>query len=383
MPVPPESAAKEAERGLEWRDKHNRGGTAVGVARARDIANRRNLSDDTVRRMVSYFARHEVDKQGQGWSPGEDGYPSAGRIAWALWGGDPGRTWAESEVRKMGDRQERTREELSCGFRVTECHEVTQSDDGTICRFEGIASIFGQRFDAYVPARNRIEPTMIHPGAFAKTIQERDPNKVKLYWQHRTDLPPVGAAVRLSEAREGLIVSGRIVGTSLGGDVATLVRTRVLDELSIGATAIKYDFEDDDDGETMRHVREYMLHEVSVVDEGANPGSRVTDVMRRYDDVFWSDLAARCRDASDEEVLRIVQAPFRDEHAGKVLSGKNKTLVQQAIDALQALIAAAEPQAAPDQDTETPALTVPRSELLNAALRLTELGHKLRSQGVQ
>ena len=38
--------------------------------------------------MASYFARHEVDKQGQGWSPGEDGFPSAGRIAWALWGGD-------------------------------------------------------------------------------------------------------------------------------------------------------------------------------------------------------------------------------------------------------------------------------------------------------
>lgn len=382
MPVPPESAAKEAERGLEWRDKHNRGGTAVGVARARDIANRRNLSDDTVRRMVSYFARHEVDKQGQGWSPGEDGYPSAGRIAWALWGGDPGRTWAESEVRKMGDRQERTREELACGFRVTECHMEPQ-DDGTVCRFEGIASIFGQRFDAYVPARNRVEPTMIHPGAFSKTIQERAAGKVKILWQHRSDLPPIGAAVQLSEAREGLLIAGRVVGTSLGRDVATLMKTGVLDELSIGATAIKYDFEDDDDGETMRHVREYMLHEVSVVDEGANPGSRVTDVMRRYDDVFWSDLAARCRDASDEEVLRIVQAPFRDEHAGKVLSGKNKTLVQQAIDALQALIAAAEPQAAPDQDTETPALTVPRSELLNAALRLTELGHKLRSQGVQ
>ena len=46
--------------------------------------------------MVSYFARHEVDKDGQGWSPGQDGYPSAGRIAWALWGGDAGRTWAEA-----------------------------------------------------------------------------------------------------------------------------------------------------------------------------------------------------------------------------------------------------------------------------------------------
>lgn len=58
-------------------------------------------------RMVSYFARHEVDKQGQGWSPGEDGYPSAGRIAWALWGGDPGRTWANAEAAKMDADEEK------------------------------------------------------------------------------------------------------------------------------------------------------------------------------------------------------------------------------------------------------------------------------------
>ena len=87
--------AAEAKRGLAWREEHNRGGTAVGVARARDISNRSNLSPDTVARMVSYFARHEVDKQGQGWGEGSEGYPSAGRIAWALWGGDAGRAWAE------------------------------------------------------------------------------------------------------------------------------------------------------------------------------------------------------------------------------------------------------------------------------------------------
>lgn len=102
--APPQGAREEAERGLAWRDEYNRGGTAVGVARARDIANGRNLSPDTIGRMVSYFARHEVDKQGEGWSPGEDGFPSAGRIAWALWGGDPGRTWAEKVQGQMQTR---------------------------------------------------------------------------------------------------------------------------------------------------------------------------------------------------------------------------------------------------------------------------------------
>lgn len=92
---PTAEMAQEAERGLEWRREFGRGGTEVGVARARDISNRANLSAETVNRMVSYFARHEVDKQGEGWNPGEKGYPSAGRIAWALWGGDPGRAWAK------------------------------------------------------------------------------------------------------------------------------------------------------------------------------------------------------------------------------------------------------------------------------------------------
>lgn len=104
--VAPNGAVEEAQRGLDWREEFGRGGTEVGVARARDIVNRKNLSPDTVNRMVSYFARHEVDKQGQGWSPDQDGFPSAGRIAWALWGGDAGRTWAEKVKRQMEAREE-------------------------------------------------------------------------------------------------------------------------------------------------------------------------------------------------------------------------------------------------------------------------------------
>lgn len=98
--TPNDAMVREAQRGLDWRQEFNRGGTEVGVARARDIVNRRGLSQDTIGRMVSYFARHEVDKQGQGWSPDQDGYPSAGRIAWALWGGDAGRSWAEAIQRE-------------------------------------------------------------------------------------------------------------------------------------------------------------------------------------------------------------------------------------------------------------------------------------------
>jgi len=98
---PTAEMADEARQGLAWRAEYNRGGTAVGVARARDISNRVNLSPDTIRRMVSYFARHEIDKEAQGFRPGEEGYPSAGRIAWALWGGDPGKSWANQQSKQL------------------------------------------------------------------------------------------------------------------------------------------------------------------------------------------------------------------------------------------------------------------------------------------
>ena len=103
---PTEAMAQEAKLGLAWREEYNRGGTEVGVARARDISNRRNLSADTIGRMVSYFARHEVDKKGQGFSRGEEGYPSAGRIAWALWGGDAGQSWANQKSRQIDTETE-------------------------------------------------------------------------------------------------------------------------------------------------------------------------------------------------------------------------------------------------------------------------------------
>ena len=97
---------EEAQRGLDWRREFGRGGTEVGIARARDIVNGKNLSLDTVKRMRSFFARHEVDKQAEGFSPGEEGYPSNGRIAWALWGGDAGKSWAEDIVEDESEDEE-------------------------------------------------------------------------------------------------------------------------------------------------------------------------------------------------------------------------------------------------------------------------------------
>ncbi len=104
---PTAAMAEEAQRFLDWRKEGKPGGTAVAVARARQLVNRQELSPDTVRRMHSFFSRHEVDKQAEGFSPGEDGYPSRGRVSWAAWGGNPGQSWARSKDSRLDSIDER------------------------------------------------------------------------------------------------------------------------------------------------------------------------------------------------------------------------------------------------------------------------------------
>ena len=102
--MPTEGMREEAQRYRDWKADGKAGGTEVAAARARQILSGDELSPDTVITMAAWFARHEVDKQGEGFSPGEPGYPSNGRIAWALWGGDPGKAWSSKVKRQMEAR---------------------------------------------------------------------------------------------------------------------------------------------------------------------------------------------------------------------------------------------------------------------------------------
>ena len=74
-----------------------------------NIANRRNQPIETWRRVKAFFDRHEIDKQGKGFTPDQDGYPSNGRIAWALWGGDAGYSRAKAIVKTANNALERNK----------------------------------------------------------------------------------------------------------------------------------------------------------------------------------------------------------------------------------------------------------------------------------
>jgi HK97 family phage prohead protease len=103
---PPQGVRDEASRALKWLadGKAGSGFTDTGRKRASDLAAGKPVSLDVIFRMYSFFKRHEVDKKATGFNAGEDGFPSAGRVAWSAWGGDAGFTWASSIRDKMAAR---------------------------------------------------------------------------------------------------------------------------------------------------------------------------------------------------------------------------------------------------------------------------------------
>ena len=103
--------ATAAKRALKWKEEGKPGGTLVGLARANQLKDREPLSEDVVLRMYSFFARHAVDKKATGFRSGEEGFPTPGRVAWDLWGGDPGETWsAQKRDQIMRDRENKALE---------------------------------------------------------------------------------------------------------------------------------------------------------------------------------------------------------------------------------------------------------------------------------
>jgi hypothetical protein len=103
----PNDGMKSAARtAIKWKEdgKAKGAGTAVGWGRARDIVAGRSMSLSVVKRMYSFFSRHEVDKKGKGFNPGTEGYPSKGRVMWNAWGGDAGFAWSRAIVRRNEDK---------------------------------------------------------------------------------------------------------------------------------------------------------------------------------------------------------------------------------------------------------------------------------------
>jgi hypothetical protein len=134
--TPPESVQNNARRGLEMVEAGEAGDGLEGATkgRARDIAAGKALSLDHVKRMHSFFERHDKtrpDDGGKGNSPW--------KTAWMLWGGDSGRSWAESVVGKeVGhDKSEKISADKPQSFKTRAPEKVDTLREDTICEVCG------------------------------------------------------------------------------------------------------------------------------------------------------------------------------------------------------------------------------------------------------
>jgi hypothetical protein len=94
---PTEQMANNAKRGLKMRDEStpsNKGGTEVGLARARQFSNRESVSLETVMRTYQFLSRARVY-----YKPGQN---TKGTQAYLMWGGPAGLTWANKILREEG-----------------------------------------------------------------------------------------------------------------------------------------------------------------------------------------------------------------------------------------------------------------------------------------
>jgi uncharacterized protein len=181
--------------------------------------------------------------------------------------------------------------------------EVKASADNT---FEGYASVF-DNVDSY--------RDVVEKGAFNKTIQES--KRVKILWQH-DPMFPIGKPLAMSEDSKGLHVKGKISETDLGKNALILMKDGVIDELSIGFNTVKDEW---DKKGNVRRIKEVKLWEFSLVTFAANEAATITGV---------------------KNVEGLLFNLNNELKAGKVLSDKNKSLVVNAIEALQALLSTTE-----------------------------------------
>lgn len=114
-----QAAARRAIK-LKEQGKAKGAGTAVGWTRAGQLARGETLSLSTVKRMYSFFSRHEVDKKGKDWNNAEN--PSNGKIMWLAWGGDAGFSWS----RKIVNREKNMKKSLDMQELVDEIKDMVE-----------------------------------------------------------------------------------------------------------------------------------------------------------------------------------------------------------------------------------------------------------------
>jgi len=273
----PQYIRDNAARGLKYLDEGFGGdGLTEGTKReAREMA-AGNVSDNKVRKMAPWFARHKVDGQApKNSNPSDPEYPGAGLVAWLLWGGDSNfsdraQNWAQSKIDALdaeADSRSKMSKKIERRTFTVQDVEARQTEDGTM-RLRGYAAVFN---DASVPLPFK---ETIAPGAFRKTLSETP--DVRLLINHE-GLPLArtkNGTLTLSEDERGLFMDAEIADTTEGRDLYKLVERGDVDQMSFAFRVIRQKWNED---RSVRTLTEVSLADgdVSVVTYPAYPTTTV------------------------------------------------------------------------------------------------------------
>ena len=265
---------EEARKGLDWRKEFDRGGTEVGVKTANMIIDDA-MTVERVKKMYSYLKRHEVDKQAEGFEVGEDGYPSAGRIAWALWGGDAAISWSEKKRNQIQEEEEKRKakvwdkiyNEIDMEKRIFNIEtniERRDVDGVTKDVVVGYGSVYNSRSNNLGGFYEYIEE-----GAFTDELIER--SDVRALINHDASLilarskNGVGT-LKLNADKNGLRYEFDLPDLSYAKDLAVNMANGNLSQSSFAFTVAEDEWSTNDAGENIRTVKKIdNLYDISIV----------------------------------------------------------------------------------------------------------------------
>jgi hypothetical protein len=272
----PSFIRENAQRGLKYLEEGFGGdGLTDGTKReAREMAAGR-ITENKVRKMAPWFARHQVDGQApKNSDPSDSQYPGAGLVAWLLWGGDSNfsdraQNWAQRKIDALdaeSDSRSKMKKIERRTFTVRDV-EARQAEDGTM-RLSGYAAVFN---DSSVPLPFK---ESIAPGAFRKTLMETPDVRLLINHEGLPIARTKNGTLTLSEDDRGLYMDAEIADTSIGRDLYKLVERGDVDQMSFAFRVIRQKWSED---RSRRVLTEVSLADgdVSVVTYPAYPTTSV------------------------------------------------------------------------------------------------------------
>jgi HK97 family phage prohead protease len=297
---PPAGVRAEAQKGLDWRREYGRGGTEVGIARARDLSNGTNISPDTARRMRAFFDRHQGNEGKPGWSPGDDGFPSNGRIAHSLWGGDAGYAWSRKLVEQLNAADEEDRSMTTTierrSLTITDMESdapllavESRSEDGADDSREWIVG-YAAKFGVNSLELDGEFIERMHPDAFGIVAERRGrkaPLETRALFNHDANYPLARfpGTLRMNVDKIGLRYEFPVPDTSYGRDLASNIRAGIVRGSSFSfQIAPGGDEWSVEDGRSIRTVKRVAsLIDVGPVTFPAYPDADAKVAKRSYD----------------------------------------------------------------------------------------------------